>query len=73
MTQKPVPLTQLPKGCRATVVQIDGSVADYLSGFGLYPGVELKVHQRFPSFVIKADETELAIESDVAMQILVIR
>lgn len=73
MKETPVPLTQLSESEKAKVVQVDGPEALRLSGFGLYPGVIVRVHQKFPSIVIKTDETELALESEVAGSIKVVR
>jgi DtxR family transcriptional regulator, Mn-dependent transcriptional regulator len=42
-----------------------------LSALGLSPGVKLKLLQKWPSFVVQCDETEIAIEQDVARNIYV--
>jgi DtxR family Mn-dependent transcriptional regulator len=42
-----------------------------LSAFGIVPGVSVKLHQTYPAFCIKFEETELAIERDVAEDIFV--
>ena len=42
-----------------------------LSSLGLTPGVPVKLLQRWPSCVIQCDETEIAIEEDVARDIYV--
>jgi Fe2+ transport system protein FeoA len=68
----PVPLTELASSDEGLIVDIDGREAARLSGYGLYPGITIRVHQTFPSFVVKADETEVAIESRVARMIRVI-
>ena len=44
-----------------------------LTGFGIVPGVTVKLHQTYPAFCIKFEETELAIERDVAEDIFVSR
>ena len=44
-----------------------------LVAFGLCPGVIVKVHQKLPSFVIQYDQTQLALEADVAADIFVWR
>jgi len=44
-----------------------------LVAFGLCPGVIIKVHQKSPSFVIQYDQTQLALEADVAADIFVWR
>ncbi len=40
-----------------------------LSNLGIAPGATLKLLQRWPSFVIQCDETEIAVEADVARNI----
>ena len=42
-----------------------------LSSLGILPGVEVRLRQRFPSFIIDIGETTLAIDSDIADEILV--
>jgi len=42
-----------------------------LSAFGIVPGVTIKLHQTYPAFCIKFEETELAIDPDVAEDIFV--
>jgi DtxR family Mn-dependent transcriptional regulator len=42
-----------------------------LSAFGIVPGVTVKLHQTYPAFCIKFEETELAIDPDVAEDIFV--
>ena len=42
-----------------------------LTSFGIVPGVTVKLHQTYPAFCIKFEETELAIDPDVAEDIFV--
>jgi Fe2+ transport system protein FeoA len=42
-----------------------------LAAFGLVPGCEIRVIQRYPSSVIGVGETVLALEPDVAGEIVV--
>ncbi len=44
-----------------------------LSALGITPGVKIRVHQRFPSFVIQCDETQIALEQEIARDIYVWR
>ena len=44
-----------------------------LLSFGLRPGVTIRLHQKFPSYVISCEQTELALEKDVAADIFVWR
>ena len=68
-----VSLINLEASDRARVVRVEGRAAQQLSGFGLFPGTIISVRQTFPSIVIKAEETELALESEVAQNIIVDR
>ena len=38
---------------------------------GVEPGAEIKLYQKLPSYVIKVDETEVALDKDVAREIFV--
>jgi DtxR family transcriptional regulator, Mn-dependent transcriptional regulator len=42
-----------------------------LSSFGLTPGTVIELHQRFPSYCIRYEGTELAVNKDVAEDIFV--
>jgi Fe2+ transport system protein FeoA len=44
-----------------------------LTALGLSPGVPIRVQQRFPSFVILCEETEIALEEEIAKDIFVWR
>jgi DtxR family Mn-dependent transcriptional regulator len=44
-----------------------------LTAFGIVPGVTVKLHQTYPAFCLKFEETELAIDPDVAEDIFVSR
>lgn len=46
---------------------------DRLTGLGITPGEEVKVHQTFPAFVIKVRETDIAMDTDVLKDIYVRR
>ncbi|HON01018.1 MAG TPA: FeoA family protein [Acidobacteriota bacterium] len=66
-----IPLTHLKLGIPAKVVSVNRDVAERLSGFGVYPGARIEVHQKYPSFVIRVDEIELALEAKVAQTVRV--
>ena len=72
MKRSSVPLSTLQAADEATIVEIEGPESARLAGFGLYPGMSVIVRQTFPSFVVKTEETEIAIESDVAERIQVL-
>ena len=44
-----------------------------LTAFGIVPGVTVRLHQTYPALCIKFEETELAIDPDVAEDIFVSR
>jgi Fe2+ transport system protein FeoA len=44
-----------------------------LTSLGLAPGVPVKLQQKFPSFVIEVEETQVALEADIARDIFVWR
>lgn len=46
---------------------------DRLTSLGLFPGREVKVHQREPLFVLFIDETQLALEKSIVEDIYVVR
>lgn len=44
-----------------------------LLSFGLSVGVPIKLQQRFPSFVVECEETQIALEEEIARDIFVWR
>jgi Fe2+ transport system protein FeoA len=69
---QPIALTDLSRDAEAQVVHVDASVAGRLSAFGLYPGVRVRILQRFPGLVVKTEETEVALERRVARLVAVV-
>jgi DtxR family Mn-dependent transcriptional regulator len=70
------PMTDLEPGSRARIVFIapkDHGRMDRLSTLGIVPGTEILLHQKKPAFVIRAGETELALDTDIAGEIYVKR
>lgn len=61
------------EGRVAYVALADHSLSHQLASLGIAPGVPLRMHQRWPSFVIKCEETEVAIEEAIAKSIFVRR
>jgi len=68
-----VKLTDLRPGDKARLVFMSPEVELRLFGFGLFPGTEIQVLQRFPSYIIRCERTEIALETSVASQIQVER
>jgi Fe2+ transport system protein FeoA len=66
----------LSGGEHAEVLCLGGespSRRNHLAVFGLVPGSEIRLLQRYPSFVIEIGETILALDADVAGDIVVKR
>jgi len=71
-----VRLSALAANQRARVVRVlrdDVARADRLSALGITPGAEITVLQTFPGVIFQCDETEVAVEPDVAHAIIVER
>jgi DtxR family Mn-dependent transcriptional regulator len=71
-----VPSTQLAIGEEGRVAYVGSdstSLAHQLASLGIAPGVPVRLHQRFPSFVLKCEETEIAVEEAIAANIYVRR
>jgi Fe2+ transport system protein FeoA len=61
-------------GDRVVVGSIGGSAArvDRLAAVGILPGVELLVQQTRPVVVVENDETVLALEREIASDVVVV-
>ncbi len=69
-----VPLKELKVGQGGRIVFITPRTARRLSrlaSYGVVPGSELTLHQRFPSYVIRIDQTDVALEGEIAKEIFV--
>jgi DtxR family transcriptional regulator, Mn-dependent transcriptional regulator len=67
---------QLAIGETARVIYLranEHTVLRKLSALGIAPGVSLKLLQKWPSYVVQCDETEIAIEEELARNIHVWR
>lgn len=67
-------ISQMEIGKRAKVAYINtrsNSRMHQLMQLGVQPGVEISVHQRFPVLVLKINHTQIAVDEDVARDILV--
>jgi Fe2+ transport system protein FeoA len=71
MTRK---LVACRAGERVVVGAVEGSAArvDKLASVGILPGVELRVQQTRPVVVVESDETVLALERELASEVVVI-
>lgn len=71
-----IALSELPSGGRGRVAYIatrHHSRLDRLAALGLIPGAVVQVHQRRPAFIIQLNETQLAIDEEIAADIFVRR
>ncbi len=68
------PVSSLREGARGVVVEVRAHAegrADRLLALGVTPGASVIVLQTFPGIVLLCDQTELAVERQVADAILV--
>ncbi len=69
-----VGVDQMVPGQRARVVRLADSKSkrkNTLAVYGLVPGSEIVLQQRRPTFVIRVGQTELALDQEIARDILV--
>lgn len=69
-----LPLSELSVGSRAKVLYITTQHPPRmhkLSSLGVLPGVRIKVEQTYPSFIIRFEETQLALDRDILKDIYV--
>jgi DtxR family Mn-dependent transcriptional regulator/ferrous iron transport protein A len=68
-----IPLSLAPVGPALVVVSTDGARRSLgrLTVLGILPGATVQLLQRRPSFLVRAGETEVALDRDVAAEILV--
>ncbi len=70
-----VPLARVKVGDTVKVSYINtpsNSRMHKLAHFNVLPGQTIKVHQRYPSFVIESGNTQVAMEEDIAREIYVL-
>jgi DtxR family Mn-dependent transcriptional regulator len=68
------PLSSLCEGTHGRIVEVrseNSGRADRLLALGVTPGALVTVMQTFPGVVFLCDQTELAVERDVAAAILI--
>ena len=69
-----MPLTDLRSGDKAKVSYIVTKyheLLDRLSSMGLLPGVQIRLHQRQPTYIIQMGETQIALDNAIARDIYV--
>jgi DtxR family transcriptional regulator, Mn-dependent transcriptional regulator len=67
----PLPLTALRRTAKGRVVRVDNGSGPRMMGYGILPGVEIRLEQKYPSYVVRCDNTEVALETSVARDIWV--
>jgi len=70
----PLTMADIPPGMIVRITQMDKlpvEKRDHLLTFGLTPGRWVEIKQHRPAIVVQVDYTELALESEVARNILV--
>lgn len=67
-------LVECRPGERVMVGAVEGGAArvDRLASVGVLPGVELRLQQTRPVVVVECDETVLALEREIAADIVVV-
>lgn len=69
-----IPLTELSSGDECEIVRVESkrrTRADRLAAYGVTPGAVLTLQQKFPTFVVRVGETDLALDTEIASDILV--
>ena len=69
-----MPISDLHAGGRGSVVRIqtnNGARLHKLTAMGLLPGMPVELMQRYPSYLIKVGQTQLAIDREMALAIYV--
>ena len=67
-------ISQLEIGKKARIAYINtqsNSRMHQLTQLGIYPGVELWIHQKFPVLVLRINHSQIALDDEVAKDILV--
>lgn len=69
-----VSLIHVRKGQKVRVVRllpVDESQLRKLTVFGILPGVEIEILQKYPIHVLQVGHTQIALDDDIAKNILV--
>jgi Fe2+ transport system protein FeoA len=66
-------LSELPLGTPAIVgaIELPPARVDRLAALGILPGMEISVEQRTPVYVLRSDDSLLALEEELARGIVV--
>lgn len=66
-----VRLTELRRRTKHRVTRLEEARAALIASFGIYPGVVVEVRQRRPSFVVRCEHSEIAMDESLAADIWV--
>ena len=69
-----VPLTRLAEGKSAVVtalLRVEDGAAAHLVAVGVLPGAEIRLVQRYPSYIVEIGRTEFAVDEELAARIMV--
>ena len=69
-----IPLTDLTAGTECVIVRVESrhrTRTDRLAAYGVTPGRVLTLQQKFPTFVVRVGETDLALDEEIASDVLV--
>ncbi|WHH59966.1 FeoA family protein [Petroclostridium sp. X23] len=67
-------VNDLKRGHRGIIAELDTnnkSILRKLMSMGILPGIEIRIIQTFPSYVVEAGYTQVAIDKDIAAAIVV--
>jgi DtxR family Mn-dependent transcriptional regulator len=73
-SDRAIPLSALAPGAKGTIADVRGPFSERtnrLLAMGVSPGAPVVILQTFPAYVFSCDQTELAVERDVADLIFV--
>lgn len=71
---EPVSLIHLTTGEKVRVLRllpVDEKELRKLTVFGILPGVEIEILQRYPIYVLRVGYTQVALDDDIAKNIIV--
>lgn len=71
-----IPVTDLKINEKARIIKIntdDLVKLRKLTAFGIMPGFDIVVIQRYPAFVLQIGFTQVALDEDIASEIIVVR
>jgi DtxR family Mn-dependent transcriptional regulator len=74
ISSRGIPLASLRPGTRGRIARVARDLtgrAERLAVLGVTPGATVRVLQTFPGIVFECDQTEMAVEREVARAILV--